>query len=546
MATETKQGRKLDERQDWLEKDDAKHQLCRDLREGVEAMRSAARQGRYMKPNPGELEPVMQDGVAVAGMFTLAPYAVEGLGKWTRYDLRLERSDLPNPWADTIRDTARLPFRARISLEGWAPELMGTDTERGWVANMDGEGRSIDEWAQNAFEDALFGEGVYQFVDNDPRSFESRGARVQAKARPWVTKLLRRDFNRIIWQIDESGAPRLQQIVFRQVQRKVDIADPANWSDETVPTIKIVTAGDPQAPAGAPERRVTWQTFQEDSDGKWSPMDAGVITPDQGEMVDIPLVFLPARRIGPWRDESPYRSTAPTQVALWLHNSEVAGLAREVTQSVWYESQGTPEPGARGGKQKLSDTNNSRYIFGPGQLALVESTGKPLEAVLGLIDRKAQQIRDAHHDINTRRPTEVTATQTTLEGVHANSFLEQVLIQHEDGWRAVLELMALLDGQPQRGTVSIPHDFGLPSQGIERNQALYLAGKMDARNFWPEKVRHGDVDEKSFQIELEVARDNEEKASAERARKRLEDDMGDALRTPDDDEADEAEEVPQA
>jgi hypothetical protein len=101
--------------------------------------------------------------------------------------------------------------------------------------------------------------------------------------------------------------------------------------------------------------------------------------------------------------------------------------------------------------------------------------------------------------------------------------------------------MALLAGQSQRGTVEIPHDFGLPSQGMERNHALYIADKMTAENYWREAKRAGDVDEKEFDEKAEIAREKEGQASAERARESLEEATRKALTTPDDEDEEEQE-----
>jgi hypothetical protein len=173
MPTETKTGNKLDKRQKWLEEDAALHQVCRDFREGVPALRKAAAEYRYLKPMGGELDPILTPEGVFTGTYSLGSISIAGQSsqKWTRYEARVEQSDCPNPWADSISDTARLPFRARIVLDGWDVELQGAGENQepfGWVRDIDGEGRSFDELAHSSLDDSLF-EGIcYWFIDNDP------------------------------------------------------------------------------------------------------------------------------------------------------------------------------------------------------------------------------------------------------------------------------------------------------------------------------------------------------------------------------------------
>lgn len=547
-------GNTIDKRQKWIQDDEDLHELNRDLREGTLAMRRRAKQFKYLQPNPGEVESTTgADGFT---SHNLTSVNVNGQ-ELNLYHQRIDRSPLVNVWKQTIDDIARLPFRARIDLEGWDEVLSGVDGDpekgtariAGWVDNMDGEGRSIDEYQQLAFADALYEGIVFSFVDNDPREFDSKAARDAAGARPWCTKLKRGDLLALFWEIRDAR-PWLVELRFWQKQPKLNIADPNDWTDEAVPAIKRVLAGDPNAAPGSPERKVRVevyvQTEGESTDYIHDPKQDATIEPDNpaDELVAIPLVVKPSNRVGPWRGHSPFLDTAWLQASIWAHDSELGGLARQVSTQVWFEAGSSLEPGESGGKVKPGGHGTYRWTSSDSaSLTLLESSGKPFESVQSLVTMRTEQIREAHHDISTRKPVQVTATESTLEGVHASSAIEGWLILAERGWWQELDLMALLGGLSKRGTVSIPHDFGLPASGIERNQALYLAGKLTAENFFPEKVRHGDLDEKRFKLDLELAREKEDSASAERARERLEKDMSGALKTPDNDDEPEAEKV---
>jgi len=551
---EPKTGNTIETRQDWLVRDDARHQLNRDLREGVPAMAAAALAFRYMKPNPGELTPINSD--ADLPTFTLGQISVNG-HLWSRYALRVERSDLPNPWSDSISDTARLPFRSRIVLDGWNPELQGGKGGKppGWVANMDGQGRSLDELAHESFEDALYEGPAFWFVDNDQRSFATKAQRNAAGARPWVTKLKRSDFRKIV-PVSENGVYRLKRIEFDQPRTETNYDDPNNWTEEVQEAIKVVIAGDLDAEKGSDERKVRWELWVKNAEGDFeAPPEGeegdnrrGFITPDNPaeELTEIPLVFMPSDRTGPWRAQSPYLGTAPTQKAIWVFNSEVSGLAREVTQSRWYETgEALLEPGVSGGKDLLPDGSGARWKFStaPGaDLKLIESSGQPLVSIRELIKDKTEQIRDSHHVIETRRPVQATATEIGLQDIHANSSLEQWVILALAGWKQTLDLMALLAGHSERGTVDIPHDFGAATlQDDSWMDQMMMADRFPPRQYFEEKVRRGKLDEK-FDIDAAVDYLEKDKASAERSRERLERDMAGALKTPDNDDEEEDQE----
>lgn len=497
--------RGIDEQSDWIKEDEAAHELADALRRGVEAMRAHAEQYRFMKPNPGEMEMV----------------EIGGAKSFSLYQLRIENSDLPNPWAESIRATARLPFRSRIITVGWDDELVGKTVADakgllvehipGWTDTLTAEGQSLDEYAAETFEDALFEGVVYSFVDNDPRTFPDPASRKAAGAQPRVTKFRRRDVRRITLET-RHGVPRLKQIVLNQPKPTVDVSDPNAWVDECRPSRMVVTAGDPDADrkTNPDARKVRTQTYLQDDAGIWRE-DTSLrrqITPDNplDELLDIPLVPHYSNRIGPYRGACPYRDSAWTQEIIWKINSWMVGLAREATLTHIHESGVMVDQ--KTGQPVLGDTRNARYHYSTepaAQMAVHEMEGTALKSVRELLEWKIRLVEKAHHQIQTEKPTgPVTAREITLEGVHASSALEMWVLFQEQAWKRILDLMALLGGLPKRGVVSIPHDFGLPNTGMERNQHNFLGGFMSPVNYWNEAKRAGDVDERTFDFQAEV------------------------------------------
>lgn len=517
---------KVDERSPWLAEDDAAHELATTLRKGVPAMREAAKEWQFMRPNEGELEIVPLGGQEVSGV---EYEGVAGLqptedSEFTVYDLRVDRSTMPNVWADSIRDTARLPFRSRIVLKGWDPELVGetrTDSEgevlediHGWTDNLDGEGRSLDEWAAEAFEHALFEGIVFGFVDNDPRSFPDPESRRRAGGRPYCTMLRRKDLQWLILETGPNMVPRVRAVAFAQPIREVSVEDPNAWQDESIPAIKVVLAGEElldEAGRRVATTPVRVRVYVEQENGEYEhdPSRDAEIRPDRPEdrLLDIPLVPLYGKRLSPYRGESPYLDSATMQQAVWIQCSELQQKAREVSLG-WLHESGVPgeTPNSSQPIQRANPNLRYRSSTNPqARLTMVESRGEVLKELRSLIAWFTEQIQSSHNQIRSERPTApVTAREITLEGVQASSALEMMVVFQEAGWKRILDLMVLLGGLPSKGTVEIPHDFGLPNAGIQRNHELFMVGKMTAKNHWQEKVRAGDVHETEFDLEAEI------------------------------------------
>lgn len=522
-----------------IEADEKLHAVCRDLYGGVEVMRERARSNVYMWPNPLELELVnpgaggaQQDRATGLNISSGIQGSLSGLAGVTLYDLRVARSDLPNPWAESIEDLAAMPFRERVDLSGYDLALTGEDVvvggevvgrTPGWVDDFDGEGRSLDEWAQGAFLRSLLEGVVFGLVDQDARSFPSPAARLAAGARPYCRMVCRGDIRGLVVGTSAAGVPRLLYLSLVHAVKSVDLSNPNAWKEVSVPARKVYLAGDENAERGSDEARVRVYVYVmgEDVSGRpaWVEREdlRGFVVPDDPteELRDIPFVPLYSQRIGPWRGRSPFINTAWTQVGIWNHNSEMAGLAREAAITYVHES------GVKfdeGGQPVIPDTRNLRYRCSSeptAKLSIEEVEGKAVKTIAFVIDRKEEAIRKAHHAILADRPSgPVTAREITVEAVQASSKLESWAILHEAAWTRILDLVSLLGGLERRGRATIPHDFALPSANLDALKEIFLADHMHPKNFWGEYLRAGMVDEQSFDMSLEIAMWEERRESA--------------------------------
>jgi hypothetical protein len=506
--------RTVDTVEPWIQEDIDRHHLPNALRKGVPEMRRLALECQYMWPNPGELE---QLNLGSSG----SPTTRGALGSnFTLYGLRVARAYLSNVYADTLADFSRIPFRSSVVFDGWSEELQGSTlktaagkavTVKGWKDNVDGTGYSFNEYAHARFEDKLFDGIAYTFIDNHPGIFNSPAERRLAKAWPRLYCLRRSDIRNFILE-ERDGVPRIKQLSFVQPLTLIDASNIANVRAVTVDTRKVVVAGDPMAERGSPERKVRTFTFVR-SDGRdpWQEIveRRGFISPDNplDEMLDIPLVPHYAARRGPFRGDSQFLNTAWIQSAIWNHNSERTGLAREASLT-FVTRTGVPQTYDVNNAPVLLDTRNMRYFESSDASAstsIAEVSGSSLASLKELIEEQKADIRAAHHQIFVERPSgPVTATEITMEGVHASTNLEMQVVFEEHAWQKICEVVSLLAGWTERGTASIPHDFGLPAADLDRNDQLFTTGNMSPESYWKERVRAGSLGD-DFNLEKEVA-----------------------------------------
>lgn len=518
----------VDTRSPWLQEDDDLHELNRALMGGTLVLRELALKHKFMGPRVGELE--------------LVPMGDEG-HEITRYALRVSRSANPDVWPTSVEKASALPFKTRVVAEGWDDVLIGTEVEDGkgkvthreggWVENLDGEGRDLDEWAADAFLDAGVDGIVYGFIDGDKRTFASPADRAEAGARPHCIALRRSDIVSIVLERTKKGK-RVRQLAFWQPISQVDVADPNAWTDETVRAIKVVTAGertvDPDTgEASVVPIRVRVYIEEDVTDARDKSkknafvhkveLDGEIKPPDKTkaeELLDVPLVPLYGVRKSPWRGHSPYLRTSALAESLWNQDSEKGNKVMEQSLAYIFET-GLPAAGPTGPSvPAIPETAGVRYrgsTHPQAKMTFVEQDPGSLEALQKQVDKKKAEIQEAHHQLDSSKEGQpVTATEVRVEHVWASSGLEARVILHEGAWQRILELMSLIGGLDDVGRVGISHDFGLPSAGMERNTTLYAAGKMVAANYWPEAVRHDQIDPKTFDVELETAREAREEA----------------------------------
>lgn len=505
---------KVQDPPEWWTDDEKLHRLPRVLRCGPAAIRKEARAGRVIFPNPGEQEPVESSASVPASSGTPSIGAAErGVAISAAFDVRLERSDFaPHAWPESIEGIARTPFKAAPQLEGWDDEIQGQEDPEtkkrsgGWVDSIDMKD-PLHSWAAERFEDSMFEGVVFALVDQDPRSpFGSAEARKLAGGRPRVRTFRRKH----LWTFSrdsEQGEEELARVVINRPQVTARQEDPNAWAEDSLPGYQVILAPDIGAEPGSEESKVRSRVYvqrSESSDFEEDPAERRIIDTVNGggELKEIPLVPLYGHRTGFMRGVSPFRRTADSQVALANASSELQDFNRELALVIafgagWKQEDATKQP--LGGSGVVV---NGRFITveaPDATMALHQPDPAASGELKAWIEAKAEAIRKAHRQIHSATPrAPVTAREVTLEAVYAGSQLELWVRLHEAAWKKILEYFALLAGLPKLGTVSISHDFGLPTAGMDAiwNGYLQSAGvEVPAKLAFSEAKRHGWVDE---------------------------------------------------
>lgn len=450
-----------------------KRDLTEALAGGTIAMRSEARKYRYMWPNAGEMKKVFI-----------------GSSEVTKYERRIRESYLENYWLEGIQGAATMPFTRSWGLDGWNPELVSPDpAAQQWARNVDRSGRPLTRFLFDGFAKAL-AHGMDLILVTAPTS----GGRPY-----WVGVRASQLLDAVS---DESGDdPRLLTARILMSEPTVDESVPWRPSTGSDPVVKVFYAGDPRA--AGDDAKVHCELYAADSDAR---LDTVTIEPARGALHDIPLVPIYGGRTGPYEADPPYYDAAEAQAAHWRKLSRHDDRARIIATSILFQSGINPEKKDVGGGSSM-EADGLIWAENPTAKAeMVETSGAALKALFDDLERVKKSIREGTMQATLSRPEgDVTAFEIGVAMVRANTRIEADTIFLEGSARRALELTSILAGYRESGSVSIPHDFGVPSKGMEELARVYTAGGMTAEAFWIEAKLAGWVSD-GFDVEAEVRR----------------------------------------
>lgn len=458
------------------------------LEEGLPALKRDARQApgstagsqAYAWPGPGEMQ----------------YKEIGGRKLKTIYESKIDAARLENVWRESLAAAAALPFVNVPSAEGWPASIQGSDdgATTGFVDSVDEEGRDLHAYWADLFFWKLVSGIDYTLVEM-PR--EEGGAAYWVPIRAGqvleVVTLnqagrLRPVEARIAWSPTAPTGPR---------------DDPDNWpkaESKTVVRVYRVSEIVPEddfgggAPGGSVHFRESVQADVGDSrQWVWITDDWLPLVAARGVMTEIPLIPYYGNRVAPYRGRPGFQDTASLQMSLWRKILDYDERERRDARNL---------VAIAGAKRSETSFDGTAYWLPKGAtLNLAETTGAALGALRSSHEEIRSQIRTGNLRPITASPqTTRTATEIAVQKLGADSLLEMWVLLDMASMVQALTFTAILNGSagdsPETfvpGSVDLPHDFGLGSQGMESLWSGYIKSNgvlVPPSVVWPEAKRH--------------------------------------------------------
>jgi hypothetical protein len=195
------------------------------------------------------------------------------------------------------------------------PEL--DDDIQAWLEDFDGEGRTVEEWLLEAFQEALDVGCVHCLSDHPVIPVASSLEEEQKNgARPYAV-MVRGDE---ILQVERGRFGGRDRILRVNIER-CETTRVEEWGERTVKRTLVLYAGDPRVEDLSEEslRFVRWEIFDRDENGKDlpTPTEKGSMRPH----VDIPLDTFYTKRTGFLRGKPALNRLAEKNAEHWQSSS---------------------------------------------------------------------------------------------------------------------------------------------------------------------------------------------------------------------------------
>lgn len=420
----------------------------RALRGGVEAMRQARE--LYLPKEEGEEEGDYVD--------------------------RLKRSWLLPALTVAIKRMADRVFAREITLGDDVPSELS-----GWAENITSEGRNLNEFARDVFEDGLEAGISFIFVDGPERP-ENLTLREEQEGnyRPYMVHY--RVEQVIGWKTETLG----NKTVLAQLRllESVEKPDPTNeFEDEEVLQVRVfdrIGAVDGQS------GYVGVRIFQKLPTG-WQQTGTKRI-----DLPEIPIACFYTSRTGFFQATPPFEHLADLNIAHWQSASDqraILHFARVPILALYgYE----PDQVKIGGNRALATTKGPQEA----RIEIVEHTGAAIEAGRNDLKDLEERMVELGYEPMIPRPGNPTATGKAIDDGKANTPLRDMAFSLKDALEMALDFMGQFAGREPdtSGSVNVNTDYGLSIVDGEDLDFLLKAvntGRISMETFHKECIRRG-------------------------------------------------------
>ena len=440
-----------------------KRAVCRDLMEGVDALRD--RGTAYLPKKEMETDTV--------------------------YNNRLNSATLFNAFKRAVSNLVGRVFSKAVDV------INGPDAHASWYENIDLQGNNIDMFAKDVFSTAL-SEGVsFILVDfpNAPAAETMGEEKAQASIRrPYWVHIKPQEV--IGWRFSYiGGVPILQHVRIRQY---IEVPD-GKYGVKLIERVRIYSPGKCEEYSRNNQEDRPEVFYQEYQMGIKDHVPlVPIYTDRKAAMVAYPALY----------------DMAVLNVRWYQSNSTQDHILDYARFPVLF------------GKKIFQAQDDNKVPFGPGSmihslddgadLKYVEHMGHAIQAgdnsLAKLEDRMALLAFDP---LMTKRSGNETATRTAIDSASASSSLQAWALQLKDGLEQCLYFTALWSSTPPEniGTLQINTDYALSISKEDYNALRQLRndGELSRQTLWGELSRRGFLGP-DFNYEEELERLQEEGA----------------------------------
>lgn len=367
-----------------------------------------------------------------AGEQYLPKYEAESSSDYTA---RKDATVLFNMFSRAIIAATGKVFKKPITLQQDQGKEIGKDLQE-WIDNIDGEGKTLNAFAKDLFQDVLRHGLCHFMVDMSLSNAETRAEQKRRGERPYWVKMEAPEI--IGWRFEvRGGVKRLTQL-----RRMYSVREPLGLFDEVI--IKRVAVYEPGV----------YQIYQQGNDKNWSLIEEGTLGVDY-----IPLVTVYSDRIGFMRAHPAFLNLAYKNIEHWQSCSDQRHILRWARFAIpvisgWDATSDTLTFGPSS-LVKLTDPAAKMY-FAEHSGAAIESGFKDLEQ---LKDEMAYLALDPFLRRQPGGGKDITATARILDETGANSSLANWAISLKNGIETGLQYTAGRIGEEFEGSIAINEDF---------------------------------------------------------------------------------------
>ena len=424
------------------EKAEKKRVLCRDLFEGIEALK--LKRTTYLPQKAMEPDDAYAKRVEVATLYNMFEKAIQGLV-------------------------------GRVFSKVMEPQDVSDKLEKAYE-NIDFQGNNIDMFCKEIFTEAMT-EGIsYIFVDYPPVTpARNREEEKQYQRRPYWIHYRASEVISVRFKKKQS-IPYLDQLRVRQI---IDEPD-GEFGVKKVERVRVYTPG--------------LCTEYKREKGTYSDAQGVEVTEYVMGLKDIiPIIPVYTHKIGLFKGEPPLYDMARLNIRHYQSNSAQDHILDHSRFPILF------------GRRIYGDGEETS-IMGPGNmihstdadamLSYVESTCQAIEAgANSLKDLEDRIAAMSYEPLLMRRSGVETATRTAIDSAAASSALQAWALQLKDAIEQAMVFTALWEGveETQAGTIQMNTDYQLTIASTDAADLLSMrkAGELSRKTLWNEYSRRG-------------------------------------------------------